>query len=548
MSAGFPKDISEQRLEQVVRTLTEGLSTPAPDWVPNPAKSPGGRRILSLWLPRFAMERWLITAARHGDAPPDDLPLVLAVDKPQGAQVHATSRAAERAGVQIGARVVDMRALCPQLRVDYADLPGDRAALHQLMLWLRRWSPWSAVDGADGIFLDTTGCDHLFGGEAAMLTDIEGRLSCLGLSSCAAIAPTIGAAWALARYGGVRPVCADADLSATIAPLPVRALRIGAETALLLNRLGLKTIGELSAVPRLSLARRFARTPLADNPLMRLDQMMGRLAEPLEAPDDPPRFCVDARLPEPVQDPADWLPELAAQLCADLEAAGLGARRLTVTVFRTDGLVSSITVAVSLPSRDARHLVRLFEGKLDQIDPGYGFDLITLAAPVVEKMDRTQHRLDCKVEDGTELAELVDRLSAKFGRSAILRPAPVARHIPERAEAWRPALAGEPPVAPLIALRPLRMLDHPEEVRVLYAVPEGPPAQFVWRRQVHRVSRFAGPERIAPEWWADRPGTRLRDYYRVEDQHGLRLWIYREGVIGDGRGNEPRWFLHGMFP
>jgi protein ImuB len=90
-------------------------------------------------------------------------------------------------------------------------------------------------------------------------------------------------------------------------------------------------------------------------------------------------------------------------------------------------------------------------------------------------------------------------------------------------------------------------LEHPEEIRVLYAVPEGPPAQFVWRKQTHRVTRFAGPERIAPEWWVDRPGTRLRDYYKVEDHSGLRLWLYREGVLGDDRGQTPRWFLHGMF-
>jgi protein ImuB len=95
--------------------------------------------------------------------------------------------------------------------------------------------------------------------------------------------------------------------------------------------------------------------------------------------------------------------------------------------------------------------------------------------------------------------------------------------------------------------RPLRLLDHPEEVRVLYAVPEGPPAQFIWRRQTHRVARYAGPERIAPEWWKDRPGTRLRDYFKVEDASGRRLWLYREGVLGDGRGAEPRWFVHGFF-
>lgn len=82
---------------------------------------------------------------------------------------------------------------------------------------------------------------------------------------------------------------------------------------------------------------------------------------------------------------------------------------------------------------------------------------------------------------------------------------------------------------------------------MVYAVPEGPPAQFVWRRATHRVVRFAGPERLGPEWWRDRPGTRLRDYYRVEDGDGRRFWLFREGVLTDGRGGEPRWFVHGAF-
>lgn len=95
--------------------------------------------------------------------------------------------------------------------------------------------------------------------------------------------------------------------------------------------------------------------------------------------------------------------------------------------------------------------------------------------------------------------------------------------------------------------RPLRLLSPPEEVRVIYAVPEGPPAQFVWRRQTHKITRYAGPERIAPEWWKDSANTRLRDYYKIEDQDGKRLWLYREGLHEDGRGGDPRWFIHGMF-
>ena len=485
------------------------------------------------------MERWKISQERAGNAPSDDLPQVLMVDGPHGPMVHAANRAAHLAGVTAGARVVDMRALCPALRVEYADPGGDRAALDRLALWARRWCPWTAVDG-QGFILDTTGSDHLWGGEPAMLAEIEARLSGLGLSARLALAPTWGAAWALARFGPVRAICGDT------APLPVAGLRLGEDTALLLHRLGLKTVGDLAAVPRLALARRFARADRGDNPLLRLDQMTGHLPEPLAPPDAPPVFRADARLAEPIFDAAHHLPGLCDALCAQLAASGQGARRLRLTVYRTDGEVARIEVAMAAASRDAAHLGFLFRDRLEKIDPGFGFDLISLEAPVTEVLCLVQANLTGGTDAALEVSHLVDRLAVRFGASALSRPVARASHIPERAE-MRAAPLEAAVLQPPLTERPARLLDHPEEIRVLYAVPEGPPAQFVWRRQTHRTVRYAGPERIAPEWWQDQPGTRLRDYFKVEDQAGRRYWLYREGLHDDGRGGDPRWFLHGMF-
>ncbi len=490
------------------------------------------------------MERWQREQDRTGNAPSADLPQVLVVEGAHGPVVHAANRAACLAGVATGARVVDMRAICPSLRVDYADPQGDLAALERLALWARRWCPWTAADG-QGLILDTTGSDHLWGGEPAMLAEMEGRLSLLGLSSRLALAPTWGAAWALARFGPVRAIWRGA---ADLAPLPVAGLRLGDETALLLHRLGLKTVGDLAAVPRLALARRFARAQLAENPLLRLDQMTGHLAEPLAPPDAPAVFCAEARLAEPIFDPTHHLPGLCDDLCARLAVAGHGARRLRLTVYRTDGEVASIEVAMAAPSREAAHLVFLFRDRLERIDPGFGFDLIALEATVTEPLAVVQANLAGGRDEALELSRLVDRLTVRFGVGAMSRAVPRASHIPERAEGRMPPLATPAPLPPpSLAERPLRLLDHPEEVRVLYAVPEGPPAQFVWRRQTHRAVRYAGPERIAPEWWQDRPGTRLRDYFKVEDDTGHRYWLFREGLHDDGRGGDPRWFLHGMF-
>ena len=165
-------------------------------------------------------------------------------------------------------------------------------------------------------------------------------------------------------------------------------------------------------------------------------------------------------------------------------------------------------------------------------------------------MDSIQTRLDGRADEDLQLAHLVDRLIARLGARAVFRPVFYESHIPERAEGWAGALTGNHDAAVTVRTdhdRPVRLLDRAEQVQVVYGLPEGPPAQFVWRRQTHRVLRYQGPERLAPEWWRDGAQTRLRDYYKVEDDTGRRFWLYREGVHDDGRGGDPRWFLHGMF-
>ncbi len=475
---------------------------------------------------------------------PDDLPLALATEGTHGPVIHDVNRAARLAGVTRGARATDMRALCPSLRIEDAMPDADRAALDRLVFWARRWGPFSARDGDDGLVLDTTGADHLFGGEAAMLADMQARFALAGLTARLAVAPNWGAAWALARFGPERAISHD---GADLLPLPVAALRLSDDTLLLLRRLGLKRIGDLAAIPRLSLTRRFHRAPAGDNPLIRLDQAMGRQAEPVSAKDAPEVIQSRAALAEPVQDPTDWLPGLTADLCDQMAARDLGCRRLILSVFRVDGERRDITVATAAPSREAAHLLRLFDGRLDRLDPDYGFDLITLTARAVEPLAAAQPGLDGRVDEALHLSRLIDRLSSRFGAGAISRPALAAHHIPERAQTGGALIEAEAPPPPDMPTRPIRLLTPPEEIRVLYAIPEGPPAQFIWRRQTLRVARYAGPERIAPEWWHDRPGTRLRDYFRIEDAQGRRLWIFREGLAHDGRGGPPRWFLHGVF-
>ncbi len=420
--------------------------------------------------------------------------------------------------------------------------------LERLSLWARRWCPWTVVDGPDGLILDTTGSDHLVGGEAAMLKDIEARFALLGITARPAIAPTWGAAWALARYGPVRGQCSDEGLTAALAPLPITSLRLESDTTLLLHRLGLKTIGALAKAPRLSLTRRFARASVSANPLLRLDQATGARPEPVSSKETPSPLRVDLRLPEPILDAQPHLPALCKNLCAILTDQGVGCRAMRLSVYRSDGEVSVINIAMAAASRESKHLLWLFGDRLERIDPGFGFDLIRLEASATEPFQTVQKRLDDSSSSDLELPRLIDRLIARLGADAVTTPHIRSSHMPERGATWVKMLEASCPATDMTNNdRPIRMLQPAEEVRVVYAVPEGPPAQFIWRRQTHRVARYQGPERIAPEWWKDRPSTRLRDYFKVEDHTGLRLWLYREGLHDDGRGGDPRWFVHGMF-
>jgi len=546
------------------------------------------KRILSIWLPRLAIERW----AKSDDARPDE-PVALTEEAAHGPMIVAVTDAAAKRGARPGMRLTDARALDPGLQAVAADAAGDAALLGRLARWAGRWSPLVEVDGADGLRLDVTGVAHLFGGEAGLSEDVERRFAGLGLTVRVAIAETAGAAWALARFspsplGGER-----------LDALPVAALRLPPGPTRTLELLGLKTIGRLAEVPRRSLARRFRE---ADNVLDALDRMLGRKAEPLSAtPCEPPPRSV-MRLAEPVVDPAvggQALAKLVPELVEQLAARRLGARRLCLAGYRVDGSVAEASVATAIPSRDPAHLLRLMADRAAALDPGFGFDAFALEASWCEPPGAAQDSLVEEPRGEVEVARLVDRLSVKLGADRVRRPVARESHVPERASGWRAAVdspsplgrgrephsggrvrgvKGSTPLTPLACgespasgrscparsedcrgqsspdapargegLRPQRLLDTPEAIAVIYATPEGLPRRFVWRRGVHDLARVEGPERISPEWWRERGSARLRDYYRVEDQAGRRFWIYREGLFGDGRGGAPIWYMHGLF-
>lgn len=513
----------------------------------------GPRRILAIWLSALAMDRWRLAIGEEGKAF-DAEPLVLIADTAHGPRIEATNRAAAAAGARQGMMLADARTLCPEIATAPSDPAGDLAFLENLAVWAQRWGPWSALDAPDGLLVDVTAVPHLFGGEPRLLADVGEAFARRELTIRTAIAPTAGAAWALAHYGPDRAIVeGPEEIERALSDLPVAALRLDQDVVTVLRRLGLKRMGELATIGRDAIQRRFRnRKSPAANPLIRLDQLLGRVPEPLlpVVPQQVP--LVQRRLLEPIRHRQlldTVVADLAEDMARELEGRGQGARRLELGMWRVDGEVVMRRLELAAATRDADHIVRLFASRLDDVEAGFGIEMLRLRASWAEPLALEQGDIEAAAENhGTSLSACIDRLTVRLGPKAVSRPVPFASHIPERAQRWQPPLDPEPASQGELAFhrRPLKLLDKPEQIAVLYATPDGYPQRFRWRGQVHEVARVEGPERIAPEWWRERGTARLRDYYRIEDGEGRRYWIYRLGLIGDGRGGAPDWYLQGL--
>jgi protein ImuB len=454
-------------------------------------------------------------------------------------------------GLAPGIMLADARARVPDLVVVDHDPAADARLIERIADLCDRYTPMVALDPPDGVTLDITGCAHLFGGEAAMAADAEARLARLGLQVRHALAATPEGAQALARYQAT-PAASE---SAALRRLPIAALRLEEEAETALRRAGLKTVGDLAARPTAPLAARFG-----DRTVSALDRLLGRADSRITPLRPVPALFFERRFAEPIAQAASALTvigELAQEAAETLEHHQAGGRRFAARFYRSDGAMRDLAVETSLPVRDAAQVMRLFDERVaslaDPIDPGFGFDMIRLAVPSIEPLAPSQLRLEGGTASTEALTALIDRLSTRAGRGRIRRFVPQDTHIPEQGVLALPAIdlatpgawprpeEGEPP------LRPLHLFDPPQAVEVMAEVPDGPPHRFRWRRNLHEVRRYEGPERIAAEWWKRKDGHGLtRDYYRVEDARGRRFWIFRHGLYESERP-DPRWYVHGLF-
>ncbi|MEL6617295.1 MAG: DNA polymerase Y family protein [Pseudomonadota bacterium] len=548
------------------------------------------RRILSIWFPRLGAERLIRRQPVLADQP------VAVVAEQQNMQVISSlNGVAQGFGLQVGQPVRDAHAMCPGLMTYARSAAGEARFLEALQRWAGKFSPWVAPEDGDALVVDLTGCAHLFGGEAKLMQVVEDDCTDLGLSVLLGLADTRGAAWALARFagrgagsdrsgdaidqearatrsragkrrhwtrGGAAPavqaqatdpmrIAPAGQTYGALSPLPIAALRLEPDMAAQLGRLGLRRVGDLLGQPRASLARRFGR-----GLVLRMDQAMGSAPEPVSPARPPDHFAVRMTLPDPIglaDDVMAAIDRLLPRLCDALKAKGKGARRVQLEAWRSDHAVEVVEVGLARPSFDPHRIRPLLEMKIEEIDAGFGIDMMRVVAVQVEPVHDVQAvghmqagaAVRKRLESSNALDDLMGRLGARIGLDAVRRFHPADSHIPEKshtvlAAAWSQPHDGPWPAPP--NPRPL-LLWQPEPVHA----PATPrlPETFRWRgRELTRV-RAVGPERIAPEWWLDDPNWRsgTRDYWVTDTGDGQRLWLF----FAHGGGMSPGWFCQGSF-
>lgn len=496
---------------------------------------------VSLFLPTWPTDR-----VRRRLAPESARAILLTTRDGQREIVAARCAVAAGAGVRIGMTSAHARALLPieDVYVAAHDASGDERALTRLAVWATRLAPRVAPDPPDGLLMDVSGCERLYGGVERLIHVLHASVTRLGLNCRITLAPTFAAAWALARYNGRdRIIAPPEDLAKALAPLPLAALRIDHKTVSALGEVGVERIEHLRALARDTLPARFG-----EDVLLRLDQAMGQAMETIT----PVRPMPPLRIERLFDGPTDRLEsielatrELIGALCGDLHRRESGLRRLVVTLFRADLPPAKVQARLSRPSRDERHLWSLIEPKLERLHLGFGVEGVRVGAGGITSMPHQQHEHWVKsraVEvNSAEFGRLLDVMAARLGDDRLHRLELRESHVPERAVALASAPQRESVASRdanvTWASRPSRLFDPPRPIDVTLLSPDGPLMSFRRAGDAQRVRLSIGPERLSGEWWRDESPAE-RDYYRVLTDDGRWRWVFRARPAG-------RWFLHG---
>lgn len=497
------------------------------------------KRFVAIWFPYLKTDWYARRIPAFGR-----IPFALAVPDHGRMIIAGRNAAAEKCGIQPGMAVADARAIHPTLHV-LDDKEGHSTRILQgLAEWCIRYTPSISIDKPGGLIMDVTGCAHLWGGESAYLTEIGNRIEAFGYHVRIAIADSIGAAWAFSRFAEKLSIIESGEHHRQLLRLPAQSLRLEPETIERLHKLGLSQVKDFISIPRTALRRRFGQALL-----MRIDQALGTEEETIEPiqPVEP----YESRLPclEPIQTRTGIeiaLQTLLDDLCNRLKKEGQGLRNCVFKGFRMDGKVECISIGTNRATHNKEHLFKLFELKIEKIEPALGIEFFLLQAGKVEAVTSFQEKLweGSAGIHNNHLIQLLDRFAERFGPASIQRYLPDEHYWPERSMKLAASITEAPNTKwNTERPRPINLLSNPQPIEVMAPVPDYPPMHFRYKGELHKVIKADGPERIEQEWWLEQ--GEHRDYYAVEDEKGQRFWVFRSGHYEAEKFNG--WFLHGFF-
>lgn len=496
------------------------------------------KRFLTIWF-RYLRTDWF-SRRQPGLF---ELPFVLAAPDHGRMVITAANAMAEKQGIYTGMVAADARVIIPFLEV-LNEKPGlPEKLLQNLAIWCIRYTPFVSVDLPDCLVLEITGCAHLWGGEKPYLQNIMTRLKTLGYSVRAGIADTIGTSWAIAHFGNNSAIIETGQQTSALLSLPPEALRIESETVDRLHKLGLNRISNFISMPRSALRRRFGQQFLE-----RLDQALGTEEEIMQPVQPVEPYQERLLCLEPVTTATAIeiaLQRLLETLCHRLQEEEKGLRLALLICYRIDGNIQKIEIGTHHPSHNSKHLFKLFEIKINTIEPDLGIELFILEAKKIEDVSPLQKKMWQKNVglDNISISELLDRFTGKFGSGHIHRYLPDEHYWPERSVISTSSLNKVPATTWNVDRpRPLQLLSRPEPIEVTAPIPDYPPMLFRYKKKLHKIIKADGPERIEQEWWIQR--GQHRDYYYVEDEKGQRYWLFRLGHYSD---NTYQWYIHGFF-
>jgi protein ImuB len=436
--------------------------------------------------------------------------------------VVAANDTAKRRGIGAGLSIAAALALDPGVAIHLRDERAEAAALKSIALWAGQWTSTISIEPPAGVQLEISGCLHYFEGLPKLLARIDAGLAALGFSGVIATAPTALAASLLAQAGQSIAIESTADLEPRLTALPVALLDSARPFLDTLTGIGVRTIGDMLALPRDGVARRFGQRLLDE-----IDRARGIQPDPRPLFVPPERYHGQLELPVPVAEAEALLfaaKRLIVELAGFLQGRGAGVTRLRCDLIHEDAAPTAIVLGLAA-TRRVEHIVNVLRERLARQTLPDRVEAIRLVSEEIAPLSGQEGELFAGANrHGETGTQWIERVRARLGDNAVrafdLRP----DHRPEQAWRYRstaPAVAARLPAdAPR---RPLWLLPQP---RPLGADPASA-----------QVSLLSGPERIESGWWDG--GEIGRDYFVGSDAQGGELWLYRD------RGGQ--WFVHGVF-